>query len=555
MSPLDHCASANAHPPPAPFCSEVSHVAFGRPLQTCAVCTTAYAQGNTASQPADLAAATALTTDRQYNGSPVHDAAKNDRTETLKLLLEQGAAVDAATECGETALQVACKEGHLSCVKALLDAGADINRADLRGRTALLWAALSGHLAVVELLLLRGVKLQAWEFCHRDPLGAAACRGHLACVQALVEAGAPIVTSRHCWSALDSAARAGHTEVLHYLKEQQGVADAVHAPAATHPILAASQKGHVPCIKSLLGAGYQVDHPDPNGRTALYLAARQGHAQAVALLLSHGAKVLQGWSSYRHDPLYIAAFKGHFDCVQALAVAGAPIITRKKHSFSALNGAAQNGHAEILKYLLNQGISADAVSTPIGGTPLLIAAQRGQLLCIQTLLDAGADINRPDSYGETALHSAARKGHLSAVDLLLQHNPTVDCRTGTGETPLLAACRKGHTAVVAALLKGGADPKMTAGDDSPLRVATLEGHPKVVEQLLATGAYLFEKDLCGVEQILYEEIRKTDGATQQTKQKNLTEITRLLQLVRTVEARCHHQTCHPITEKKASSQP
>ena len=177
----------------------------------------------------------------------------------------------------------------------------------------------------------------------------------------------------------------------------------------------------------------------------------RGNSEALSVLIKIGAKV-EGWSSYKNDPLYVAAFNGHQDCVQALLATGVPIITGTKHGFSALNCAAQNGHVEILQYLLHQGVSVHAESSPFGGTPLLAAARNGQLACMLALLDAGADMNRPDCDGEIALYYAARCGELAALELLLACGAKVQGWSSCESDPLCIAAVNGHLACGQALL-------------------------------------------------------------------------------------------------------
>ncbi len=63
---------------------------------------------------------------------------------------------------GETPLMVAARSGNLDTLKVLLDAGAAIEAKDtLRGTTALIWAAEQNHAKVVSLLLSRGADPKA----------------------------------------------------------------------------------------------------------------------------------------------------------------------------------------------------------------------------------------------------------------------------------------------------------------------------------------------------------------------------------------------------------
>ena len=58
---------------------------------------------------------------------------------------------------GETALYIACKEGHEAVVEMLLDANADINKANKRGQTPLFIASRYGQIEVVKILLMNNV--------------------------------------------------------------------------------------------------------------------------------------------------------------------------------------------------------------------------------------------------------------------------------------------------------------------------------------------------------------------------------------------------------------
>ena len=56
-------------------------------------------------------------------------------------------------------------------------------------------------------------------------------------------------------------------------------------------------------------------------------------------------------------------------------------------------------------------------------TPLTSAAQAGNIIGLQLLLDAGAQVNAPDcnpGLGYTALHHAAMQGKVDVVQLLLE---------------------------------------------------------------------------------------------------------------------------------------
>ena len=65
---------------------------------------------------------------------------------------------------------------------------------------------------------------------------------------------------------------------------------------------------------------------------------------------------------------------------------------------------------EVVNFLLENGAHIDMVTTPHGATALYIAAQNGHLEVVRLLIQHNADVNKGDSDGYTSLHWAAEKG-------------------------------------------------------------------------------------------------------------------------------------------------
>lgn len=69
--------------------------------------------------------------------APLHYAAANGHDDTVQLLLDNSAYIDAGSPNGTTPLMMAARGNHLSTVKVLLDAGADSHVKNQIGLTAL----------------------------------------------------------------------------------------------------------------------------------------------------------------------------------------------------------------------------------------------------------------------------------------------------------------------------------------------------------------------------------------------------------------------------------
>jgi ankyrin repeat protein len=88
---------------------------------------------------------------------PLILASQQGRSDVVKFLLEQNAALDVLDEYGNNPLWAACYAENSDCIEALVDAGVDINHQNsASGATALIFAASSGRETVVEQLLAAG---------------------------------------------------------------------------------------------------------------------------------------------------------------------------------------------------------------------------------------------------------------------------------------------------------------------------------------------------------------------------------------------------------------
>lgn len=82
----------------------------------------------------------------------LHLAVMHNRTNTVSLLLDSKADVNAKNSAGMTPLHLAAREGFLEVAKMLVEHHADPKITDKRGWTALKWAEMSNHEDVAALL-------------------------------------------------------------------------------------------------------------------------------------------------------------------------------------------------------------------------------------------------------------------------------------------------------------------------------------------------------------------------------------------------------------------
>lgn len=108
----------------------------------------------------------------------------------VKILLENGADVNAHNNQGTTALTYAAVKGKAEVVEALLIAGANPNARDNDTETVLMWAAAVGHTSIIQRLLQAGAEVNSQTDNGGTALRWAVKYGHLKTVRALLVAGA-----------------------------------------------------------------------------------------------------------------------------------------------------------------------------------------------------------------------------------------------------------------------------------------------------------------------------------------------------------------------------
>ena len=107
----------------------------------------------------------------------------------------------------------------------------------------------------------------------------------------------------------------------------------------------------------LLERGANIEEVNDEGYTPLMEAAREGHEEMVALLLSQGADINAQTEETQETALTLACCGGFLDVADFLIKAGADI---GLGASTPLMEAAQEGHLELVKYLLEARANVNA---------------------------------------------------------------------------------------------------------------------------------------------------------------------------------------------------
>ncbi|KAK4083216.1 hypothetical protein Purlil1_10908 [Purpureocillium lilacinum] len=235
----------------------------------------------------------------------------------------------------------------------------------------------------------------------------------------------------------------------------------------------AAVEGHDGIVRLLLDSGANVNHMNFHCRTALSYAAQHGHEPIVKLLLNKGANVNAGTEYTRRTALSHAAGNGHDSIVRLLLDNEAEVNPLDWNLRAALSYAAMNGHEAAVKLLLDGGADIHAEDGE-GWKALSLAAENGHVAVVDLLIGEGANIDATDGPGWTALVRAAMQWQNAVVELLLRRGADIHAAEDAGRTALLWAAESGREATVQLLLDAGAD--IHAANDSGWTALTWAVH-------------------------------------------------------------------------------
>lgn len=233
-------------------------------------------------------------------------------------------------------------------------------------------------------------------------------------------------------------------------------------------------------------------------QVALHKAAGGGDAATVSSMLAEGGLDLEYKGGDSRTALSAAANWGHVECVKLLIEAGARVDGGDICGTSAMAWAASKGRVDCIKVLLAAGARVNARDND-DMDALVSAAWKGYPECVEVLASAGADLEalrRGLSPLMFAVSGVSGLAHACASTLLAA-GVDVDARGVDGRTALMAACHSGHADCVDLLLAHGARGDLRDADgNTAMDCAVKTGMPGTQEcaRVLETRASRVERE-------------------------------------------------------------
>lgn len=405
----------------------------------------------------------------KHGETPLHVAAEHGKENVVEGLLASKAKVDARDINGHTPFHHAASSGQKRISDALIAAGADINARDKQGRTMLHNSVAEDNPELIKDLLEQGANVHIIDHNNMTPEQLATTE-EFSLTEDISYAG----EKDHLVAALKDYREAGDALVAAATKGDEGAVKKMlkEAPYLVNyknfnddtPLHGAASKGHKEVAELLVAKGANLAIANDQGKTAMdvaygkangwlkeQLGYRDGGREVgdtLADMTPHKLDQIQGKVAERQEAIH------------RLERLGKRVMAKRDNARAgrALMDAAANGEVDKVNEILEKRPNLVYGQNVEGNTALHVAAENGHTEMLKLLVEKGARLNATNAMGHTALE-AAEHAHENSYAKYWNDYGGVDTPTPAIEF------LEGEQQKLDALVKG-----LTPQKDAPLRI-------------------------------------------------------------------------------------
>lgn len=391
----------------------------------------------------------------------IHMASANGKNDIIEILLSKDETlINEKDNKGNTPLHWAAMKDKPETIKLLSERGADIEAKDVDGWTPLHYASAFSSLQTVENLIELGANKESKANDGSVPLSYAQnedIKTYLAGndnIERVDEEKTTVIVDDKSVEIAGPEKDNVYVDDIDTPKdddskeiEKTDIQDK-ELDVKQLELLVAIKNNDIMAINNLLKEGVNPNFQDEDGYSPLHRAIENNNLDAVNALLSYkdidkeiklpmGTTSSDGWLLGGATPLLLASYMGNPQIVSALIDANCNI--RAKDDIDgamAIHIAAGNGYDEVINILLNKDKTLINETDNNGeDTALHWAIMKDFPSTIELLLNSGANPNQKNSSGQTPLHYAALYGNMNAAKILVEkYNVDKDLKDKDGLT-------------------------------------------------------------------------------------------------------------------------
>jgi uncharacterized protein len=357
--------------------------------------------------------------------TPLQLAAVNGSASMIDRLLKAGADANTPlTTAGDTALMMAARTGKSAALRVLVEAGGNVNAKETwGGTTALMWAVAEGHSEAAKLLIDAGADVNA----RSNYVAAANGRGFEGRTPLANRAGdaRPEEFASGSLTPLMFAAREGRIELARLLVGARADIDAGAGDGKT-ALAMAIFNGNYEVASYLVDSKADVNKADAQRFTPLFWAVDRRNMETAPnfpwMVTADPMPLIRQLLDAGANPNALVN-----NTPRARMREGSPRIVFA----TALMRAAFAADLELVTLLLDRGADSKIISrdgetmvSAAAGLAFIHGYHRGKspeerLQVVKLFVGLGNDVNQPDDYGITPVMAAANYGNVAIIQYLI----------------------------------------------------------------------------------------------------------------------------------------
>ncbi|MCR4822851.1 MAG: ankyrin repeat domain-containing protein [Treponema sp.] len=468
--------------------------------------------------------------------TPLHEAVRYGRVDIARLLLKNGAKVNAMDSIGKTPILLIIPEAaQKDMYPLLLQYKANVNQKDMYGDTVLHVATMANApVNTLSLLVSNGALINERNKEGVTPLCLAIETKHPEQVKYYAQNGADVYAedmqgNTPITKALESETR----EMLETLITSANVGS-TDSSGNTALHIAISKDAPIEYIRYLVEAGSDVNARNKNGDSVLFITVEKNRKDAGDLLLEKNADIF-ATNTQNDSPLRLALTRGgevqdwlinsktlnstdgsgntplHYasewhlnSAIISLIQKGAKVEAKNANGESAVYSAVKGGDdsPSTINVLVSNGLVIDSKDPMgrdnLGNTPLHAAVKWSGFNSAKSLIALGVDVDAQNLSGKTALSDACRSAKKDMAVLLIRSGADINATDATGRTVLMDAISSNNEEMVRLLLSYKANVLVQEmSGQNAYHEAAMTGNVGIINLIRKAGGNPLIRDAAG----------------------------------------------------------